>query len=130
MLLAVLNKSWRDHTKNKELYGNLLSITTVIRDRRLKFMGHCWRSKEELISETLFWKPSYGYNSVERPKKNYLDQLLTNVRLDCNHPPNIMEDRTLWKDNYGHNNPSKFNAVVVVVKSMLCYRCQHMNLPK
>ncbi len=41
MLRAVVNKSWRDHATNKELYGDLLPIVDVIRERRLRFIGHC-----------------------------------------------------------------------------------------
>ena len=98
MLRAVLNKSWRDHITNKELYGNLLPIVDVIRERRLRFIGHCWRSKEELISQTILWKPSHGYHSIGRPRKTYIDQLLTDIGLEYNDLPKLLDDRTSWKD--------------------------------
>ena len=54
MLQAALNKSWREHLTNKELYGNIHKISVAIREQRLRFTGHCWRSEGELhfICET------------------------------------------------------------------------------
>ena len=67
MLRAALNKSWREHPTNKELYGNIPPISKSILQRRLRFAGHCWRSKEELVAEVLLWKPSHGKQSRGRP---------------------------------------------------------------
>ena len=46
MLRVALNKSWRDHLTNKELYGNIPNISSSIRQQRMRFDGHSWRSKE------------------------------------------------------------------------------------
>ena len=51
MLRVALNKSWRDHPTNKELYENIPKISSSIRQQRMRFAGHCWRSKEELIAD-------------------------------------------------------------------------------
>ena len=53
MLRAALNKSWTDHLFNAELNGNIPRVTATIRQQRLRFAGHCWRSKNELSSEVL-----------------------------------------------------------------------------
>ena len=53
MLRAILNKSWWQ-------YGLLPPITKTIQDRRNRHAGHCWRSKDELISDVLLWTPTYG----------------------------------------------------------------------
>ena len=42
MLRAILNRSWKDHPNNKEIYGNIPDICTSIRQQRLRFSGHCW----------------------------------------------------------------------------------------
>ena len=60
MLRAALNKSWREHLKNKELYGNIPKISIAIREQRLRFAGHCWRSEGELASDLLLWQPYHG----------------------------------------------------------------------
>ena len=30
-------------------------ISTIIRERRLSFSGHCWRSKNEVVSDLVLW---------------------------------------------------------------------------
>eukprot|EP00795_Rhopilema_esculentum_P002384 gene2384-18027_t len=38
MLRSVLGLSWKDHKTNKELYGNLSKVSTVLQERRLRFV--------------------------------------------------------------------------------------------
>ena len=57
MLLAILNKSWRQHPARQQLYGHLLPITKTIQVRRTRHAGHCWRSRDDLISDVLLWTP-------------------------------------------------------------------------
>ena len=57
MLRAVLNKSWRQHPTRHQLYGHLSPVTKTIQVRRTRHAGHCWRSKDELISDVLLWTP-------------------------------------------------------------------------
>ena len=57
MLRAILNKSWRQHPTRHQLYGHLLPITKTIQVRRARHAGHCWRSRDELISDVLLWTP-------------------------------------------------------------------------
>ena len=45
MLRAILNKSWKQHPTNDQLYGNIPKVSDIIRERRTRFAGHCWRSK-------------------------------------------------------------------------------------
>ena len=54
---AVLNKSWRQHPTKQQLYGHLPPISKTIEIRRTRHAGHCWRSKDELISDVLLWTP-------------------------------------------------------------------------
>ena len=51
MLGAILNKSWRQQPTRYQLYGHLPPITKTIQFRRTRHAGHCWRSKDELISD-------------------------------------------------------------------------------
>ena len=53
MLRAILNKSWRQHPTRHQLYGHLPPIKKTIQVRRTRHAGHCWRSKDELISDVL-----------------------------------------------------------------------------
>ena len=60
MLRAILNKSWRQHPTKQQLYGHLPPITKAIKVRRTRHARHCWRSRDELISDVLQWTPSHG----------------------------------------------------------------------
>ena len=53
MLRAILNKSWRQHLTRHQLYGHLPPIPKTIQVRRTRHAGHCWRSRDELISDVL-----------------------------------------------------------------------------
>ena len=57
MLRAILNKSWQQHPTRHQLYGHLPPITKTIQVRRTRHAGHCWRSKDELMSDVLLWTP-------------------------------------------------------------------------
>ena len=55
ILRAILYKSWRQHSTKQQLYGHLPPITKTIKVRRTGDPGHCWRNKNELISDILPW---------------------------------------------------------------------------
>ena len=67
MLWAILNKSWWQHPTRHQLYGHLLSIMKTIQARRTRHAGHCWRSRDELISDVLLWTPTYGRAKAGQP---------------------------------------------------------------
>ena len=75
MLRAILNKSWQQHPTRHQLYGHLTPITKTIKVRRTRHAGHCWRSKDELISNVILWTPSYGQAKAGRPARTYIQQL-------------------------------------------------------
>ena len=60
MLRAIMNESWRQYPTRHQLYGHLPPITKTIQVRRIRHAGHCWRSRDELISDVLLWTPAYG----------------------------------------------------------------------
>ena len=53
MLRAILNKSWRQQPTRHQLYGHPPHITKTIQTRRTRHAGHCWRCRDELISDLL-----------------------------------------------------------------------------
>ena len=57
ILRAILNKSWWQHPIRHQLYDHLPPITKTIQVRRTRHAGHCWRSRDELISDVLLWTP-------------------------------------------------------------------------
>ena len=93
MLRAVLGVSWKEHKTNKELYGNLPKITDTLTIRRLRFLGHCWRKKDEVISDLLRWEPKHGARKRGRPATTYVDQLRNDTGLSIAELKSIMENR-------------------------------------
>ena len=69
ILRAILNMSWRQHSTRHQLYGHLPPITKTIQVRRTR---HCWRNKDELISDVLLWAPAYGQAKAGWPAQTYI----------------------------------------------------------
>ena len=93
MLRAVLNKSWRQHPTRLQLYGHLPPITKTIQVRRTRHAGHCWRSKDQLISDVLLWTPTYGCAKVGRPARTYIQQLCEDTGCIPEDLPEAMNDK-------------------------------------
>ena len=57
-------------------YGHLSPITKTIQVRRTRHAGHCWRSKNELISDVLLWTPHMAKqkqdDQLEHTYSNYV----------------------------------------------------------
>ena len=98
MLRAVLNKSWRQHPTRLQLYGHLPPITKTIQVRRTTHAGHCWRSKDELISDVLLWTPTYGCAKAGRPARTYIQQLCEDTGCNPEDLPEAMNDREKWRE--------------------------------
>ena len=80
MLRAILNKSWRQHPTRHQLYGHLPPIMKTIQVRTTRHAWHCWRSKDELISDVLLWTPAYGQAKAGRQARTYIQQLCEDTR--------------------------------------------------
>ncbi len=102
MLRAVLNKSWRQHPTRLQLYGHLPPITKTIQVRRTRHAGHCWRSKDGLISDVLLWTPTYGCARVGRPARTYIQQLCEDTGCNPEDLPEAMNDREKWRESQGY----------------------------
>ena len=53
LLMRIKNISWRQHKTKAEIYGELPPISTIVAQRRTSFAGHCFRGKEQIISNIL-----------------------------------------------------------------------------
>ena len=95
MLQAILNKTWKQHPTKQQLYGHRPFISKTIQIRQTRHMGHCWRSKEELISDVLQWNPSHGRAGVKRPARTYVQQIYTNTGCSREDLPEVMNEDEL-----------------------------------
>ena len=96
MLRAILNKSWRQHPTRHQLYGHLPPITKTIQVRRTRQAGHCWRSRDELVSDVLLWTPTYGRTKAGRLTRTYIQQLCEDAGCNPEDLPETMNDREKW----------------------------------
>ena len=62
ILQAIVNKSWRQYPTKQQLYDHLPPISKIIQVRKTRHAEHCWRSRDELISDVLLWT-SKGWTS-------------------------------------------------------------------
>ena len=98
MLWAILNKSWRQHPTKHQLYGHLPPITKTIQARRTRHAGHCWRSRDELISDVIHWTPTYGRAKAGRPARTYIQQLCEDTGYSPKDLPEAMNDKEKWRE--------------------------------
>ena len=98
MLRAILNKSCRQHPTRHQLYGHLPPIKKTIQVRRTRHAKHCWRSKEELISDVLLWTPAYGQANAGRPARTYIQQLCEYTGCNPEELPKAMNDGEKWRE--------------------------------
>ena len=107
MLQAILNKSWRQHPTKHQLYGHLPPITKTIQVRRTRHAGHCWRSRDELISDVLLWTPTYGQAKAGRPARTYIQQLCEDMGCSPEDLPEAMNDREKWRERVRDTRASR-----------------------
>ena len=98
MLRAIFYKSWRQHPTRHQLYGHLPPITKTIQARRTRHAGHCWRSKDEFISDVLLWTPTYGQAKAGGPARTYIEQLCEDTGCNPEDLPGAMNDREKWRE--------------------------------
>ena len=98
MLRAILNKSWRQHPTKQLLISHLPLIKKTIQVRRTGHVGHCWGSRDELISDVLLWTPTYARAKAGRPARNYIQQLCEDTGSSPEDLPEAMNDREEWRE--------------------------------
>ena len=98
MLRAILNQSWQQHPSRHQQYGLLPPITKTIQVRQTRHARHCWRSKDELISDILLWTPTYGQAKARQPARTYIQQLSEDTGCSPEDQPEVMNDKEKWQE--------------------------------
>ena len=98
MLRTILNQSWRQHTTRHQLFGHLPPTTKTIQVRRTRHAGHCWKGRNELISDVLQWTPTYGRPKAGRPARTYIQQLCEDTGSRPEDLQGAMNDREKWRE--------------------------------
>ena len=104
MLRKALNVKWQEHVTNKEVYGKLLLVSSKIKDRRMKMLGHCVRHPELSVHPLILWEPSQGKASRGLRRISYVDMLKKYCGLhEKEEIRTSMMDRDVWR-NLCHND--------------------------
>ena len=82
--------------KHCRLFSNVWTVFK--RNRRTRHAGHCWRSKDELISDVLLWTPAYGQAKAGQPAQTYIQQLCEDMGCSPEDLPEEMNDREKWRE--------------------------------
>ena len=73
-------------------------ITKTIQVRWTRHAGHCWRSRDELISDVLLWSATYGQAKAGRPARTYIQQLCEDMGCNPEDLPEVMNNREEWRE--------------------------------
>ena len=73
-------------------------IMKTIQVRRTRHAGHCWRSRDELMSDVLLWTPSHGGAKAGRPARTYIQQLCEDTGCSPEDLPETINDREKWRE--------------------------------
>ena len=121
MLRAKLNKSWRQHPTRHQIYSHLPPITKTIQVRRTRHAGHCWRSRDELISDVLLWTLTYGRAKAGRTARTYIQQLCEDT--GCRHEdlPEMMNDRKKWRERARDIRASGMTLLLLLLLLLLLF---------
>ena len=98
MLQAILNKSWRQHPAKQQLYSHLPPIRKTIKIRQTRHTGHCWGSRDKLISNVLLWTPSHGRAKAGHPARTYIQPLCADTGCSPEDLPKAMDYREVWRE--------------------------------
>ena len=97
MLRMALNISWKSHTTNQQLYGDLPPVSLKAKQRRMRVAGHGMRHSEKEASNLVLWIPTDGHANRGRRRVTYRDSLLQDTGLESVQDLQIvMQDREHW----------------------------------
>ena len=98
ILRAILNRSWRQYPTRHQLYRHLPPTTKTIQVRRTRHAGHCWRSRDELMSDVLQWTLTYGRAKAGLPARTYIQQLCEDTGCSPEGLSEVMNDWEKWRE--------------------------------
>ncbi len=98
LLRVTFNIPWRQHLTNSELHDTLSKVSSKIRERRLRFAGHCLRSEGGTVSKVILWTPKHGTRRPwGRPHLTFTDILRQDTDLEGDDIKTAVHDRSVWR---------------------------------
>ena len=106
---VILNKSLKQKAKSKKnssCTATYLPIPKTIWIRKTRHAGHCWRSKDDLISDVLQWTTSHRCGSVGQPTRTYRKRPVRESRSSLEDLLEEIDDREEWRERVQENRAS------------------------
>ena len=102
-LWKLLKISWRDQVTNDDVHqrSGQRKLSEIVKERRLKMLGHILRMPEERLPKTsLEWTPTGGKRESGRPVTTWrrtIQQDLRNMGISWEESKTIAADRIKWR---------------------------------
>ena len=77
---------------------HLPAITQNIWVRWTRHVGHCRRSKREIISDEILWTPTYGHTNVGPTSKNLHSSYCTDTAFHLKDVQRAIANRDEWRE--------------------------------
>ena len=97
MLRVILKKTEKQHHTRQQLYVHQQPITKTIKIKWTRHAGHCWRNRDELISDLPLWTPLHGQAKAGRPARIFMQRLGAEKGCSTENLPEAMDDRERWR---------------------------------
>ena len=110
--------TWQQRITNEVLCAGLPRISTAIRERCLRFSGHCWRSKNEVVCYLVLWESKHSKRSIGGQARTFVDLLKATPRFPgtaCRQQwmTGLAGEREPWGvDRGGPSSSSSINVVL------------------
>lgn len=107
-LRRILSVTWQDKVTNNEILqrSHLPSMFTLLRQRRLRWLGHVRRMEDGRIPKDLLYGDlANGSRPRGRPKLRFRDVVkrdMKAIKLDPNEWEELADNRTLWRGTINH----------------------------
>ena len=124
MLRAILNKSLKQHPTKLQMYDHIPPITKTIEFRWTRHVGHCVRSRDELIRDVFLWASSQGWAKAGRPAKTYIQQLCADTGCSSEDLLEAMDDRDGWRERAGISVPMVWHDDDDDVSKETLWKCE------
>ena len=66
--------------------------------RRSRYVRHGWLSKNEIISDVLWWTSTHGHTSTDQPAKTFIHKVCADIGCSLEDLPGAMNDRDGWSE--------------------------------
>jgi hypothetical protein len=102
-LRRILGIAWQDHVTNNEVLqrAEMKSMTTLLRQRRLRWLGHVHRMEDGRIpKDILYSELAKGKRTTGRPHLRYKDVCKRDIKaldIDINEWEELAGDRSRWR---------------------------------